>query len=126
MNDRKNFSYLRSPRVCTFSEGSAGFGGLLCQTPSMTDQQFLKSSRITSILARYQRTGLVPQRMRSPIPFESQTAPELYDFQAVVEASQSLESFDSIDSDSAIPAASAPVAVEPQDGATDAGKAAEN
>lgn len=71
--------------------GSKSPSRVIFRSESMTDQQFLRMSEITSILARHKATGLMPQRVDSIIPFGMQTAPELDDFQAVLEFSDSLK-----------------------------------
>lgn len=93
--------YIRIPRKSASAESAEISGGFVCKSESMTDQQFTRASKITSVLERYKRTGLMPHRVKPPIPFESQTRPDLNDYQAVFEAKEVLLNL--VESESAVP-----------------------
>lgn len=83
---------VRVPNAVRCARVSEGRCTLLCADSSMTDPQFLLSSDINSILSHFRKTGLLPQRGGSPVPFDLQTRPDLNDFQSVLEYVEDLRS----------------------------------
>lgn len=69
------------PNFLRISKDAEGHRGLFCKSDSLTRQEFLQMSKISSIIAKYKTTGMVEQRMRGDVPFELQTRPDLSDFQ---------------------------------------------
>lgn len=77
------YENLSVPNRLRVSKSAKSHCGILFKSDSMTHQEFLQLSRITSILEKYKRTGILPNNGKVPIPLQAQTRPDLSDFQTL-------------------------------------------